>query len=133
MGGASDTLRVVSASKPLPIAVKATAVKVNGTGAAAIATSMTVPEGATYRLKSVSLKMSAAPTTSQDLTITLNANAGAAYDAVLYRFDLSVEAVTSLVWFPDEDLDLEAGDAIDVCYTNTDVRTYGVQITAEVM
>ena len=104
--------------------------KVNGTGAAAIATSLTVPAGQSYQLVSVSLKYSAAPTTSENLTVTLNTNAGAAYDTVLYTVDPSVGAITSLLWQPDEPLYLEGGDAVDVAYTNTDTRTYGVQITA---
>jgi len=104
--------------------------KVSGTGAAAIATSLTVPAGMTYQLMSVSLKYNTAPATSENLTITLNANAGAAYDTVLYTVDPSVLAVTSLLWQPDEPLYLQGGDAVDVAYTNTDTRTYGVQITA---
>ena len=110
--------------------MSASVFKVNGTGAAAIATSLTVPAGATYQLMSVSLKYNTAPTTSESLTVTLNANAGAAYDTVLYTVDPSVGAVTSLLWQPDEPLYLEGGDAVDVVYTNTDTKTYGVQITA---
>jgi len=109
--------------------MSASVFKVNGTGALAIATSMTVPAGRTYQLLSVSLKYNTAPTTSEDFTVTLNANAGAAYDVVLYTVDPSVDAVTSLLWQPDEPVYLEGGDAIDVAYTNTDTRTYGVQIT----
>jgi len=79
--------------------------------------------------KHVSLKLSAAPTTSENLTITINANAGAAYDILLYSVDLSSGSTTTMVWYPDEPLFLETGDSIDVAYTNTDTRTYGVQIT----
>ena len=105
--------------------------KVNATGAVAIAASMTVPAGGTYRLVSVTLALDAAPTTSEDFTITLDANAGAAYDVLLYSLDLSLGSTVDLVWFPGEPLLLEGGDAIDVAYTNTDTGTYGVQITAE--
>jgi len=73
--------------------------------------------------------MSAAPTTSENFTITLDANAGAVYDTLLYTLDLSASSTTDLAWFPDEPLLLEGGDAIDVAYANTDVGTYGVQIT----
>jgi len=76
----------------------------------------------------VTLKLNTAPTTSQAFTITLNANSGATYDALLYSLDLSTESVTSLVYIPDEELVLVAGDAINVAYTNTDARTYGVEI-----
>ena len=105
--------------------------KVNATGAVAIATSVTVPASNTYILRHVSLALNAAPTTSEAFTITLDANAGAAYDVLLYSLDLAAGSTTDLVWFPDEPLYLEGGDAVDVVYTNTDTGTYGLQITVE--
>ena len=110
--------------------MSASVYKINGTGAAAIATSMTVPAARTYRLLSVSLKFNAAPTTAGAFTVTLNANAGAAYDVVLYTVDPSATSITSLFWQPDEPIYLEGGDAIDVAYANANTKTYGVQITA---
>ena len=104
--------------------------KVSVTGAAAIAASLTVPASATYQLVSVTMHADAAATTSENLTITLNANAGAAYDTLLYSLDLSAASTVDLVWYPDEPLLLEGGDAVDVAFTNTDTDTYGVQITA---
>jgi hypothetical protein len=101
----------------------------NTTGATAIAASMSAARVA--RLLSVSVKFSAAPTTSENLTITKNANTGAAYDAVLLTTDPSSGSVTSLVYQPDQPLWLEPGDSIDVAYTNTDTRTVGVLITME--
>ena len=109
--------------------MSASVYKINATGAAAIAATMTVPAGRAYELISVSCKFSAAPTTSEAFTITLDANAGATYDTLLYTLDPSLTAVTSLLWQPDGPLYLEGGDAVDVVYTNTDTRTYGVQIT----
>jgi hypothetical protein len=111
--------------------MSASVYKVNGTGAAAIATTMTVPAGRIYQLISVSVKFSTAPVTSESMTVTLNAAAGAAYDIMLYTINPSLLATTNLIWFPDQPLYLQGGDAIDVAYTNTDTRTYGVQITAE--
>lgn len=109
--------------------------KVNATGAAAISVAngatLVVPAGRTYKLISVSCKFSAAPTTSENFVVTLDANPGAAYDVVLYSVNPSVGATTSLIWFPDEPLLLEGGDSIDVTFTNTDTVTYGLQITAE--
>jgi hypothetical protein len=104
--------------------------KVNGTGAVAIATSLTVPADQTYELVSVTCAFNVASATSENFTITLNANAGAAYDVLLYTVDPSVASLTSLLWQPDEPVLLEAGDAIDVAYANSDARTYGLQITA---
>ena len=104
--------------------------KINGTGAGNIITSLIVPPSRTYELVSVTCQFSAAPTTAGSLTITLNARGGAAYDVLLYTVDPSTTALTDIVWWPDSSTFLEGGDAIDVAYTNTDTRTYGVQITA---
>ena len=111
--------------------MSASVFKVNGTGAAAIATSLTVPVGDTYRLLSVSCKFNVAPTTAEEFTITLDAKAGSTYDVLLYTVDPSVTAVTDIYWQPDDAIYLEGGDAIDVAYANSDLRTYGIQITAE--
>ena len=106
-----------------------TILKFNGTGTAALNLTGPVPPGQHYRLVSVSLGLSAAPTTSESLTVTLDSHAGAAYDTLLYTIDLSAAAVTDLVWMPYEEMFLEGGDAIDIAYANTDTRNYGVQLT----
>ena len=103
--------------------------KVNATGAVAIASTMTVPAGHTYRLVSITLHLDAAPTTSELFTVTLDAQAGAAYDTLLYSVDPAAHALVDLVWIPDEELFFEGGDAIVVAYANTDLATYGVQTT----
>ena len=101
----------------------------NQTGAIAISASasVTVPSV----LTSVTTKFSAAPAASENYTITWNKNAGAAYDVVLYSVDPSVASLTSIVWLPDNDIVLEAGDSIDVAFVNTNTRTHGTQITLE--
>ena len=103
--------------------------KVNVTGSAAIALSITVPESATYQLISVTMHADAAATTSENFTVTLDANAGAVYDTLLYSLDLSAASTVNLLWQPDSPLFLEGGDAIDVAFANTDTDEYGVQIT----
>jgi hypothetical protein len=105
--------------------------KINRTGTAgAIAVSHTVPAGEVHQLVSVSCKMSAAPTTSENFTVKLDANAGSAYDLELNSIDLSAASTTDHIYYPDGyGLLLEGGDAIDVAYANTDVGTFGVQIT----
>ena len=102
-------------------------VKDSTTGAAAIAASYTTANAA--RLIGVSVKFSIAPTTGQSITVTLNANAGAAYDILLYTLDVAAGSTTTILWAPEKETWLEPGDAIDVAYTNSDTRTYGVQIT----
>ena len=73
----------------------------------------------------------AAPTTSENFTITLDANAGPNYDVLLYSLDPSAASTTDIFWQPDQPIVLEGGDAIDVVYANTDTRTWGVQVTVE--
>lgn len=99
------------------------------TGAAAIAASYA--PSAAFRLLQVTVHFDAAPTTSENLTITLNANDGAAYDTVLYSTDPSTGSVTDIVYLPEQPIYCEAGDAIDVAFANTDTNTYGVRIVAE--
>jgi len=103
--------------------------KVNYTGTALMAFSGTVPAGQHYRLVSVSCNFAAAPTTSENFTITFDANAGAIYDLLLYTLDPSVAATTDILWQPDEEIILEGDDQIDVAFTNTDAINYGAQIT----
>lgn len=99
----------------------------NETGAGAISTSLSAIRVA--QILSVTVKMSAAPTTSENLTITLNSVATGTYDTVLYSVDLAAGSTTSATWMPDQPLWLQPGDSIDVAYTNTDVGTYGVLIS----
>ena len=103
--------------------------KTSATGSSAIAASHAVTSW--ERLLSVTIHFSAAPSTSQNLTVTLDANDGAAYDTLLFSIDPSASSATDIVWFPDGELVLENGDAIDIAFTNSNSRTYGVQITTE--
>ena len=103
--------------------------KINATGTAAINLSGSVPVGNHYQLVSVTCNFNAAPTTSEDFTITLDANAGAIYALLLYSLDPSAAATSDILWQPDEEIILEGGDQVDVAFANTDARNYGVQIT----
>ncbi len=106
-----------------------TTLQVSDTGAAALSLSYTVPTGATFDLNSVTVKFSAAPTTSEYLTITLDSALGAAYDVVLYKVDPSATSATSIVWMPSGPLYLRPADAVVLAYTNTDARTWGATLT----
>lgn len=101
----------------------------NATGAAAIA--LAVNPAAAFKLVSMSLHLSAAPTTSQSLTVTLDSGKGAAYDTVLYSRDLSVGSVTDLYVEFGDNYVYASDDHIDVAYTNTDTRTYGIIVRTE--
>ena len=99
------------------------------TGAAAISKSFPSSDTPCV-IRGIRLHLSSAPTTSESFTITLNDKTGAAYDTLLYTNDLSVGSVTDVYYA--EDVYLEAGDYVDVAYTNTDTRTYGLTILAEI-
>lgn len=99
--------------------------KANFTGAAAIAIGLDIP-GGHYELISVTAHFSGDPGV-ENLTITLDANAGAAYDVNLLTQAMS--GVTNLLWQPDAPLILERGDQLEIAMTNANTRTYGIQIT----
>ena len=104
-------------------------VVISATGAGAISVSTSI--AANFILKSLTVHLSAAPTTSEDLTLTLNALDGSAYDAVLYRTDLSNGSKQDILFTPDGDLTFESGDELILAFTNTDTVTYGVRIVVE--
>jgi hypothetical protein len=111
--------------------MSASVFKVPFSGVGPITRSMTVPADHAYRLISVSVNFNLAPTTSENLTITLNDANGAAYDLLLYSLDVSAGATTDILWQPDEELMLVGGDAVDVAYAGTDGRTYGLVYTVK--
>jgi len=106
-----------------------TTLRVSSTGSAAVSLSYTVPAGATFDLNSVTGKFSAAPTTSENLTLVLDSAIGAAYDVTLYKVDPSYTSATTIVWQPAAPLYLTAGDVVTLAYTNTDTRTWGATLT----
>jgi hypothetical protein len=111
--------------------MSASVFKMEASGNGAIASSMTVPGGDVYRLISVSANFNLAPTTSENLTITLDDAQGNAYDVLLYTLDVSAGATTDILWQPDQELMLVGGDAIDVVFANSDARTYGLLFTVK--
>jgi hypothetical protein len=102
---------------------------VSATGAAAIAA--TTASTKRFRLICVTCHLDAGPTTSEFITVTLDALDGTAYDTVLKSVDLSLVAATDFVYIPDGDTIYEAGDEIVVAYANTDTGTYGLRIVIE--
>lgn len=82
------------------------------------AVSWTIAEGDEFDITVVALKFDAAPTTSENVILTLDSSLGSAYDTVLRVVDPSVTSSTDIVI---EDLPLFAsGDKLLVEYTNTD-------------
>lgn len=102
------------------------------TGAVAINTTTSI--SAEFKLLKVCVHFSAAPTTSEDLTVTLDSNAGAAYDTVLGSVDPSSSSLTDWVFVPaDGSGKFVDGDEIVVAFTNTDTETYGLSIYYELI
>ena len=91
------------------------------TGAGAISEALS--PGVPFRLLRIEVKWSAAPTTSENFTVTLDAGAGSAYDVLMDSVDPSDGSVTSLVFGYGVGYEFEADDAIDIAYTNTDTKT----------
>lgn len=106
-----------------------TTLRVSDTGSGAVSLSYTVPAGATFELNSVTIKFSAAPVTSENMTIVLDCALGAAYDVTLYSVDPSVSSAVTILWQPAAPLYLRPGDIVTLAYTNTDARTWGATIT----
>lgn len=107
----------------------ATPVITNASDTGAIATSYA--PSAHFWLDSITLHLSAAGTTSEAFTITLNATDGGTYDTLLFSQDLSKGAVTDLVWVPEGGPMLfENSDSIDAAWNNAEGRTYGLRIAA---
>ena len=117
-----DLVDAINASRPTPVVTA-------GTGDEAIAVSYA--PGKSFWLDAVTVHFSAAPTTAGDLTVTLDAGDGAAYDTVLFRVDPSTDGgATDIVFTPTVPILCVVGDAIAVAYANTDGVTYGVRVVA---
>lgn len=98
------------------------------TGAAAIA--YTLNPSFAFELIEWTLKLNTVPTTSESLTAKKNASAGAVYDVPIYAKDLATLTPTPEIYFScePEEFCFEAGDTLDFAWTNSDSRTYGLQI-----
>lgn len=99
------------------------------TGAAAI--SETIAPGVAFRLLRIEAHWSAAPTTSQSFTVTLDAGDGSAYDTLLDTVNPSTNSDTDLVFGYGVGYEFEHDDAIDIAYTNTDTKTISGRIVYE--
>ena len=91
------------------------------TGSSAILT--TVSPGADFALESISLHLSAAGGAG-NLTVTIDAAAGAAYDVALPTQDMT--SIANLFWQPERPIELSKDDKVVVAWANASGRTYGL-------
>ena len=96
------------------------------TGAAAFAGSVKPSGGERWALLEIRIHLDAASATAENFTVTLDSVGGAAYDAVLFSQDMN--AVTNLVWHPDLGRIFMPGDELDLAWTNTNTKTYGIEV-----
>lgn len=82
------------------------------------------------RLLGFTAHFSAAPTTSEYFTVTLDSVDGSQYDTVLYKVDPAASVTTDIVW-TDANLPLLIGDTVTITYANSNHRTIGVRIVLE--
>ena len=93
------------------------------TGSGALA--HTLAPGRTFRLLEVRLHLSAAAT-QQDFTIKLDSDEGPAYDLI---FDTqAMSGIADHVYRPAHPAIFMKGDELDFAWTNTDARTFGLEI-----
>ena len=78
-----------------------------------------------YALDSVGIHLSAAGAAG-NLTVTLDAAAGSAYDVVLLTQDMTT--ITDLFWQPDRPVELAEDDKIVVAWANASTRTFGLTV-----
>jgi hypothetical protein len=106
------------------------------TGAAAI--SLTTSIGANYhrpsRLKRLAVTFSAAPTTSESLTVTHTVYAsGSRPSPVIYTVNPAALGATSIVYIWEGGYELGLGDELVLAYTNTNTKTIKAELVLEVL
>ena len=94
------------------------------TGSGAMAE--TVSPGYGFELVGIYLHLSSASSTSEDFTISLDSTEGSAYDVLIYSKDMN--GVQDVIWEPDRAMHFIANDELDMAWTNTDSRTWGLEI-----
>ena len=118
-----DALKSQATNASTPVVTPAT-------GAGAIAASYA--PGVAFWLDAVTVRLSADPTTPENLDVVLDTADGSDYDITLWSVDPSAStgSKTDFYFVPAHPILCAAGDAITVSFPNTDAATYGVRIVA---
>ena len=94
------------------------------------AVSWSIGPGDQYNCSRIAIKIDSVPTTSEEITVTLDSVQGAAYDTVLRSVDPYATSATSIVF---KDLNGQMnGDKLLVAYTNTDGNSVTGTATCEI-
>lgn len=93
---------------------------------AAVAIDQTLTPGIPFQIEEIRLHLSAAGGAAEDLVVQLDSGVAAAYDVVILT--QGMELVEDVVYQPTRPLIFSASDEIDITYTNTNLRTYGLEI-----
>lgn len=90
-----------------------------------VAINRTIAPGRSWQLESVRVHLNAAGAAT-NLTITVNAGAGAAYNVVLAT--QAMGGVTDYFYKPDFPIPFGPGDAINIAYANGDGAVIGTEV-----
>ena len=86
---------------------------------------MTVAPGVAWQLESIRVHLSAGGAAT-NLTVTVDAGAGAVYDVVLAT--QAMNGVTDYFYKPDFPIPFGPADEIDIAYANGGGATYGIEV-----
>jgi hypothetical protein len=91
----------------------------------------TLAPGVNWELREIRLHLSANGG-ANNFTATMDAGAGAAYDAVILTQDMTSISDLSETWEPEEKR-FRSDDELDFAWTNANARTYGLEIIYKVL
>lgn len=94
------------------------------TGSGAL--SYTFTPGKEFVFEGVRLHLSAASATIENFVITLISSKGVVYNVKLYSINMNT--VQDLIYQPESPQGFVAGDSLVFTWTNTNLRTYGMEI-----
>lgn len=80
------------------------------------------------RLSALLVHVNVAPTTSENLVLTLDSAAGPEHDAIIYSKDMA--GIVDIA-YTEINLPLVPGDRLYMTYANTDGRTVGARLILE--
>ena len=95
----------------------------------------TLDPGADFHLLGIRLFVGSALAAAETLTVTLDANAGSAYDIVLFTLDMGTPDIRSIVipFGGDEDFFVSGDKLVVALSANTGGDTWGCEIMHELM